>query len=372
MSAKTAESGNPETTETTEAPEEFDEFGMTEADIASLVAGQEDGESDETPPESDPETETGRDDDPSQETDDDDEDGASDDEPEAEELETEEEEESESEDEDETDEDEEADDEPDPEPRGVQKRIGKLTARAKEAKERADKAEARITELEAELEQAQAAPPPPAGGNLADHAPEVREITQQVAQQRSLQAELKRMLKQMDDEVSDEAELQLADGKTLKFDRTRTENLMAESEATLRQLETEQVIARRDVSRQLATEARKFTEQAHEAYPELKSKGSEEAQAVKEVLKAYPWLKSVTSHLLDIGDLIAGRKARLAKAKASKKTGKKKPALKVRPAGSKGAPKAQLPSKATRKRRRLESSQSGSAEDIAGALPDDI
>lgn len=372
MSKKTAESGTPETTATDE-PE--DDFGMTEADIAALVGEQETGDPDAIPPDSETEPEPGRDTDPSQETDDDDEEGASvlaDEE----ELEAEEGEEPDP-DEGETDEDEEADepdaDKSEAEPRGVQKRIGKLTARAKEAEERADKSEDRIKELEAELEQTQSGGGAQVAPLQVDHHPEIQAVTKQLNQQQGLQVEVKQMLATMDDEVSDEGRLKLANGQVLKFNREQAESLLRESEATARQLETEQVVTRREVSRALAKEARDFTAQAYESYPELQDKGSEEATAVKEVLKAYPWLKGVTSHVLDIGDLLAGRKLRQeqTQAKAAPKK-RKKPALKVRPAGAKGAPRVAAPSAGTRRRRRLESSNAGSAEDVAAALPEDI
>lgn len=369
MSKTTEESSTPET-----ADDVADDFGGDGelADIAALMGAHEaDGDTESPAPDSEPENdEPGRGDDPSQETEDDDE-SAADDEP-AEELETEDDE---SAAEDETD-DEEAAEEPEQEPRGVQKRIGKLTARAKEAEEKLGTAAERIESLEAELAEAQAAEP--SGVTSADpvaNHPQVRQLTQAIDAQNYLQSKVQGMLDQMEAEVSDEGTLELADGRKLKFDRDRASKLLADSEREVRQLETEQVITRRETSQALRNEANQFTTQAHQAYPELKNKESEEAKAVKEVLKRYPMLKGVTSHVLDIGDLIAGRKLRLAEEKADgakTRTKAKKPAVKVRAPGSKGAPRVERPNGTARSVKRLSRSNSGSAEDVAMALPEDI
>ncbi len=377
MSKASGDSGTPDNETTETVADDFGGDGEI-ADIAALVGARE-ADDDNASVAPDSELEPGRSNDPSQEPDEDDEaNSVETDAPDSKETDVETEPENDSE-EVETDETDESEDEPDEpeEPDWVQKRIGKLTARAKGAESELAAAKERIKELEATGD-SDSEPtdhrPLPTGHDPVQNHPEVQKVTQLLSQQRNLQTAVKGVLEKMDNEVTDEGVLPLNDGREIRLGREQAEQLLKDSEREARQLETEQVITQRDVRRAHERETAELTSLAYDSYPALKDKGSEESKAVKEVLGQYPWLKSVSSHLLDIGDLLAGRKLRLAQAAEAQKPSpkKKKPALKVRAPGSKGAPDVTAPDPKHRGRRRLLSSQSGSAEDVAAALPDDI
>lgn len=359
MSKATGERGNPiETTATADGGE-----GSIE-DIAALIAAREDGPAIEPAPDS--EDETGQSDVLSQDSDpsgegesSDDNDLASDpDEPSEEDAEGNE------------------DEEPAKGTPGEQKRIGKLTGKLREAERLMAEREAELESLRQELQAAkESAPaesmPSPTSDPVENH-PEVRQLTQRLQQQQGLQAAIEAELIRMSDEVDDTGRLILNDGKELKFSEAQAKVWLQQSRAEQQRLMVENTVARRDLGKALKAEATQFSQVAREAYPFLADRNSEEYAAVQTALKQYPWLKSVTSWELDLGDLIAGR--RLREGNAAKATAQARPAPRtsIKQPSARSAPSISPPSRQERMRDHLSRTTTGSAEDIALALPKDI
>lgn len=198
----------------------------------------------------------------------------------------------------------EAEETDDTDSRGVQKRIDKLTAQKKEALEAVESLKERIQTLESKLEEVaterdesparQAPPVDDAFGNVWDSA--------KIADERAKAKQVKRWCEDNPDgAVVGDKEYSAQDIRNI---RRKAEDALDEGipqrEAFLRRFY-------------------EVTPMAHELYPFWRDRSSKEYNEARAILKEMPQLKSIPEHQLLIGDFIAGRNARLAKAKTAAK-----------------------------------------------------
>ena len=198
-------------------------------------------------------------------------------------------------------------------PRGVQKRIDKLTARAKAKDEELEANEGEIKTLKEQLEEAgeKGDTPPPA---VSDPSNPFRHLkTAKEIQREELKTES--VLDWCDDHP-DGALVSEKDG--------------TESEYTAEDVREIRKKARKALSRQLPEQREWINEHnatepyADEAFPWWKDKASSEYQAAVAVMKEFPEVMRFSGYKVSVGDLVEGMKLRLNKQQAAKGKGKKK------------------------------------------------
>ncbi len=208
----------------------------------------------------------------------------------------------------------------------VQKRIDKLTARAKTAEEEAEQAKARVKELEDEAAQLREAAPqtvmaPTAENPLADvdsaEALEAR-VANAVAVKRWC-------IKNPDGGTVTDKE-----GNEVDIDPEQARSMLADAEdvITVHAPRRERFLA----------ESVKHTAAAKEVYPDMFKSGTEMEKAFQSLVKAWPEVKRFPDHHLVLGDYIAGFKARSGKAAPAQE-----PAAKAKPSIAPPVPRVAAP-----------------------------
>jgi hypothetical protein len=185
-----------------------------------------------------------------------------------------------------------------------QKRVDKLTARAKGAEERAAELEAKVKELESQAGQGLAPVSPTRESPLAN-VDSVGELEQR--------AQLAFQAKTWCLENLDGGEVETGEGQTQFLDGKAVKQVLAASESMLAQH-----IPNRHAY--LVNRA-KFDTEARKAYPSLFKAGSEEAKVLAQWVKVFPEVRKFPDFVLIIGDALAGQKARFARSKALKGAG---------------------------------------------------
>lgn len=218
-------------------------------------------------------------------------------------------------------------------PHGAQKRIDKLTARAKTAEEKLQALEQELTQLR----NSQAVEPVDPDNRFAD--------VEDVAALRKKGVEAQEILDWCEDN---------ADGGVI------TNSKGEETEYTAEQVKEIRKAARRAINIELPAQSQyiaarqQFDPIAEQAYPWLKDKSSQEFQFYQTVLRVLPQIKRIPEFKLVVGDWIKGKAAREAEVSAAAK--KKAPVKAVT------KPKAALPTKvAAPKQKPKQQSKSASA-----------
>ena len=246
--------------------------------------------------------------------------------------ETEDEEESESEEtevEAEEEQSEEADDEKPAAGEKVQKRIDKLTARAKTAEEKVTAAEAELEKVRAEaaeLREAGGRPEivaAPSAQNPLSDVPDVARLAERVD---SAQA-----VKRWCIENPDGGTVRDKDGREVEFEPAQVRKMLADAEELLT------VHAPR--RERFLSENEAHTKTAREVYPEMFKRGTEMEKTFQNLVKAWPEVTRFPDYHLVLGDYIAGFGARGGRKAAAEKTVEKK----VKPTIAPPVPKVASP-----------------------------
>lgn len=200
-------------------------------------------------------------------------------------------------------------------PKSVQKRIDKLTAKNKEATERAEQAEAKIKELEGKLKEAEnfTAPSQPTREEpLADV------LDAETLQQRVANAKQVKMwaLKNLNG-----ATVEAEDGKEVEYSAEQMREFLARAEEVITEHAPQRALY---LKRQQGWE-----EVARKEYPQIFQKDSEEYQEVMQSLKLFPEIRRFPDWKVFLGDYMVGRKLREKKAAEANSEAKKKPGTKV-------------------------------------------
>lgn len=211
---------------------------------------------------------------------------------------TEEEKPEKSEDEDDADTDEEA---PAPAQEKLLRRIDKITAKRREAEERAEQLETELSDLRSKFD---STPPvtlaPTAADPLADiETPEALEERVSIA---------KKVRKWALSNLEG-ASVTNANGEEVYYEPAQVREFLANADEML----TEHAPKRRE----WLTHRQTFVPEAQAAYPSLFKAGSQEQAVYRETLKAYPALKNMPNIELIIGDAIEGQKMRFARQQAA-------------------------------------------------------
>lgn len=209
----------------------------------------------------------------------------------------------------------EGDDQSDELPRGVQKRIDKLTARAKSKDEELDARDSEIAQLKAKLEEA--------GKTVESPPSKVSDPTNPYRHLMSLE-EVRR------EELTAESVLDWADDNPHGAVVAAKDG--TESEYTEEDVREIRKKARKALSRQLP-EQRKWIEEykatdpyAEEAFPWWKDQTTSEYQAAVQVMKEFPEVMRFSGYKVSVGDLVEGMKLRVNKQQAATAKSKKRKA----------------------------------------------
>lgn len=229
-----------------------------------------------------------------------------------------------SEDEDTEDADEEA---PSPTQEKLLKRIDKITAKRREAEEKAEQLETEISDLRAKLDSTPPVTLAPTPDNpLADvETPE--QLEERIAVAKKVR---KWALANLEGGT-----VQNAKGEDAYYEPAQVREFLANADEVL----TEHAPKRREWLTQRTT----FVPEARTAYPKLFEAGSQEQAMLRETLKAYPALKGMPNLELVIGDAIEGQKLRFARQQAAQKAASAPKSSATTPA--KAAPSAPSPAK---------------------------
>jgi hypothetical protein len=190
--------------------------------------------------------------------------------------------------------------------KGVQKRIDKLTARAKEAEERAAKLEAQLEEA-GKLEAPVAVPTPE--NKLAD-------VNDEATLQERLQ--VARQVQRWCIENPEGGVVQGKDGKEVEIEAVQARRMLADATEMI----TEHIPAR---SRYLVEQAA-FEKEARATYPDLFKQESDMAKAARNVIRMWGDVTRFPDWQLVVGDYLTGLTARTA---AKEKTVETPPAKKA-------------------------------------------
>lgn len=188
----------------------------------------------------------------------------------------------------------------------IDKKIGKQVARRKQAEERAETAEARIVDLEEQLEAA-GSQPPPEGGDASPimQAESEAEVDRHEAGLKSARREVRRWL----DDHDREDVYTTAEGKEYSWAEVRGYQYSLEDELADIIPKARKAVARRQES----------VKAAKVKYPKLFDRKSEDHQAMQTILRESPQLKNLPNYHMLIGRMIAGEKLESAPSKAPAK-----------------------------------------------------
>jgi hypothetical protein len=183
----------------------------------------------------------------------------------------------------------------------VQKRIDKLTARAKGAEERAEGAEAKAKELEAEVEKLREA------GARVVLAPTAADPLSDVTDANSLRAKFNEALavKRWCIENPEGGVVKNAKGEEVEIEGAQARRMLADAE--------EIITVHGPKRERFLTEEAQHDAVARESYPEMFKSGTEAEKAFRSVLEAWPDVVRFPDYKLVIGDYIRGHQARTAK-----------------------------------------------------------
>jgi len=186
--------------------------------------------------------------------------------------------------------------------RGVEKRIAKLTAKAKQAEERATSATAQIEQLQSQLAQASAVTLAPTPDSPLANIETPEALREQVT--------LARRIETWAEDHPEGAEIKLANGQTKFMEPDEVRQRLRTAREILRSApDREQWLAQRPP---VIEETRAF-------YPNLLKAGTEENNAMNHLMKMVPELKRHPAIELMIGDMIEGQRVRFERAKARQK-----------------------------------------------------
>lgn len=206
------------------------------------------------------------------------------------------------------------------------KRIDKITAKRREAEERAEQLETEISDLRAKFD---AAPPitlaPTPADPLADvESPEALEERISIAKK----------VRKWALENLEGGTVTNAQGEEVYHEPSQVRQYLANADEML----TEHAPKRRE----WLTQRQAVLPEARTAYPALFKAGSPEQAMYRETLKAYPALKNMPNLEMVIGDAIEGQKLRFARQQAAQKAAS---APKSSAAPVKSAPSTPSPAK---------------------------
>lgn len=206
------------------------------------------------------------------------------------------------------------------------KRIDKITAKRREAEEKAEQLEAELADLRTKFD---STPPvtlaPTPADPLADvETPEQLEERIQVAKKVRKWA-----LANLEGGTVTNAK-----GEEVYYEPAQVREYLSNADEVL----TEHAPKRRE----WITQRQTFAPEAKAAYPALFQAGSQEQAILRETLKAYPALKGMPNLELVIGDAIEGQKLRFARQQAAQKASAPKPSA---TSPVKSAPSAPSPAK---------------------------
>lgn len=195
----------------------------------------------------------------------------------------------------------------------IQKRIDKVVAREKAAVQRAEEAEARLREIEAKGAKPAVIVAPTADNPLAD-----------VATTKELEAKLDaaRQWKRWCIENPQGGEVPAGDGKTEDIDEVRVRKILAQVDDLI----TVQIPRRAAYLTQQA----EHDSEARSVYPDLFQAGEQQV-AMNALLQAWPEVQRFSDWKMVLGDYMAGKAAREAKAKQPAKEQQPKPKPKIAP-----------------------------------------
>ena len=219
--------------------------------------------------------------------------------------------ESESEDEKSDDDDSEAaDDEKEETPSATQekllKRIDKITAKRREAEEKAEQLEAELSDLRTKLD---STPPVTLAPTPADPLADV-ESPEQLEERISTAKKVRRWAL----ENLEGGTVKNAKGEEVYYEPAQVRQYLANADEVL----TEHAPKRQQWIAQRQT----VLPEAKAAYPQLFQAGSQEQQILRETLKSFPALRGMPNLELVIGDAIAGQQMRFARQQAAQKAEK--------------------------------------------------
>lgn len=208
------------------------------------------------------------------------------------------------------------------ESRGVgslKKRVGKLTARAKQAEERASALEAEVAALKSSPDGPRAGGPI-AGANGIDPVmehPFVKEVSTQLETQDRAYQSAAMWLGKLERNPEDTLAALQKGGVTAESVEEATEMLAALRESAFGErasLRAERNILVKQARAEFARQGVEYDRVAEGAYAWMKKEESPERQMFDKILKQAPWLGKYPEGRLSAADMVAGAMARRAKA----------------------------------------------------------
>ena len=236
------------------------------------------------------------------------------------------EEEAESEEKSEDEDTEEAEEAPAPTQEKLLRRIDRITAKRREAEERAEQLETELSDLRAKID---STPPVTLAPTPADPLADIE--TPEALEERIAIA---KKVRKWALENLEGGTVTNAQGEEVYHEPAQVRQYLANADEML----TEHAPKRREWLNQRTN----FVPEAKAAYPALFKAGSPEQMVFRETLKAYPALKNMPNLELVIGDAIEGQKLRFARQQAAQKAAS---APKSSAASVKSAPSAPSPAK---------------------------
>ena len=236
------------------------------------------------------------------------------------------EQEAESEEKSEDEDTEEAEEAPAPTQEKLLRRIDKITAKRREAEERAEQLETELSDLRAKID---TTPPVTLAPTPADPLADIE--TPEALEERIAIA---KKVRKWALENLEGGTVTNAQGEEVYHEPAQVRQYLANADEML----TEHAPKRREWLNQRTT----FVPEARTAYPALFKAGSPEQMVFRETLKAYPALKNMPNLELVIGDAIEGQKLRFARQQAAQKAAS---APKSSATSVKSAPSAPSPAK---------------------------
>ena len=206
------------------------------------------------------------------------------------------------------------------------KRIDKITARRREAEERAEQLETELSDLRAKFD---AAPPITLAPTPADPLADV-ETPEALEERISIAKKVRKWAL----ENLEGGTVTNAQGEEVYHEPSQVRQYLANADEML----TEHAPKRRE----WLTQRQAVVPEARIAYPALFKAGSPEQAMYRETLKAYPALKNMPNLEMVIGDAIEGQKLRFARQQAAQKAAS---APKSSAAPVKSAPSTPSPAK---------------------------
>ena len=190
-----------------------------------------------------------------------------------------------------------------PVPEKLLKRIDKLTAKRREAEERADTLETELSDLRAKLDAStpvQIVPTP--SDPLADvETPD--QLEERITIAKKVRTWAMRNL--------EGATVQNAAGEDVYYEPSQVRDFLANADELL----TEHVPRRKEWIAQRS----QVVPEARAVYPQLFQSGTPESDMLRQTLRAFPQLKSMPNLEMVIGDAIEGQRLRFARAEAAHK-----------------------------------------------------